>query len=87
MANSNMCPCQVAFCSCGREHYHLHDACLLLNGFICFLDIWVVVFVSQMPCYACTCSYCSKLVNNVTRDEVDVIVSQKDLGIFHTFSS
>ena len=66
---------------------NLHSACLLLNVFFCFLDFWVVVLVSQMPCYARTCSYCSKLVYDVTRDEVDVVIAQKELGIFHTFSS
>ena len=40
-----------------------------------------------MPGYAGAGRNCSKLVNDVSRNKVDVIVSQADGGIFHTFSS
>ena len=40
-----------------------------------------------MPSYAAAGCHCSKLVNDVTRDEVDVVISQSNGGIFHTVSS
>lgn len=40
-----------------------------------------------MPSYAGAGRNCSKLVNDVSRNKVDVIVSQAHGGIFHTFSS
>ena len=40
-----------------------------------------------MPRYASTGRHCSELMNNVTRDEVDIIISQADGGVFHTISS
>ena len=40
-----------------------------------------------MPSYTGAGTYCSKLVNDVTRDKVDIIISKSDGGVFHAFSS
>ena len=56
----------------------------VLGSFFCF---WVIILVSQMPSYASTSCYCSKLVYDVAGNKVDVVVSQTYGGVFHTFSS
>ena len=66
---------------------HLQDCPLMLSWGFWLFYLWVIILVSQMPCYAGTGCHCSKLMNNVTRDEVDIIISQADGGIFHTISS
>ena len=54
---------------------HLHDCSLMLSWVFWLLYLWVIILVSQMPRYAGTGRHCSKLMNNVTRDEVDIIIS------------
>ena len=66
---------------------HLHDRPWMLSWFFWLLYLGVIILVSQMPCYAGTGRHCSELMNNVTRDEVDIIISQADGGVFHTISS
>ena len=66
---------------------HLHDCPLMLSWVFWLLHLWVIILVSQMPRYAGTGRHCSELMNNVTRDEVDIIISQADGGVFHTISS
>lgn len=66
---------------------HSHDCPLMLSWVFWLLYLKVIILVSQMPRYTGTGRHCSKLMNNVTRDEVDIIISQADGGIFHTISS
>ena len=74
----------------GSDQIHTYTVLIPLSLLSCLFWLFyfrVIILVSQMPSYAGTRCYCSKLVNDVTRDEVDIIISQPDGGIFDTFSS
>lgn len=55
--------------------------------FFFFFHLWIIFLVSEMPGNAGASCNCSELVYDVSRYEIDIVISKTNGGVFHTFSS
>lgn len=54
---------------------NLHVRFFLLTCLRLLFQLWIIILVSQMPSYAGAGANCSKLMNDISRNKVDVIIS------------